>query len=249
MFSIPRAKLPTTDIHRSSVRWIATTRATLYLRKTMGQRQLPLIDRERNELFESCPADLKKLIKNTRKDRNMLLSNAEAMQVFMAVSATREVPGDIAEVGVYRGGSARIICEAKEDDRTLHLFDTFEGLPEVDDKSDLIFKKGLYKSSYDEVKNYLAPYPNVEFYKGLFPDTAGPVEDKKFSFVNLDVDLYKSTLAGLEFFYPRLSPGGILISHDYSTMAGVKRAFKEFFAENPEFVKKLPGSQCIVIKE
>ena len=107
----------------------------------------------------------------------MLLSNAEAMQIFMAVSATREVPGDIAEVGVYKGGSARIICEAKEN-RTLHLFDTFEGLPEVD-KSELIFKKGLYQSSLEDVKEYLAPYPDVNFYKGLSPSTAGDVEDKK----------------------------------------------------------------------
>ena len=177
----------------------------------------------------------------------MLLSNAEAMQIFMAVSATREVPGDIAEVGVYKGGSARIICEAKEG-RTLHLFDTFEGLPEVD-KSELIFKKGLYQSSFEEVKEYLAPYPDVHFYKGIFPETGGDVEDKKFSFVNLDVDIYKSTLDSLKFFYPRLSPGGILISHDYSTMAGVKRAFKEYFADTQVKIKKCPGSQCLVMKE
>src|SRR2546430_11261444 len=51
---------------------------------------------------------------------------------------------------------------------------------------------------------------------------------------HIDVDLYTSTLACLEFFYPRLVPGGILLSHDYSLLTGVKAAFTEFLAGKPE---------------
>jgi hypothetical protein len=62
------------------------------------------------------------------------------------------------------------------------------------------------------------------------------------------VDLYESTLSCLRFFYPRLSPGGILISHDYLTAEGVNAAFREFFAGKPEPVIELTGYQCMIVK-
>lgn len=66
----------------------------------------------------------------------------EAYQIHNAVVATRDVPGALAEVGVFRGGTARVICEAKGE-RTLHLFDTFEGLPEPGTMDDQ-FREGEY---------------------------------------------------------------------------------------------------------
>ena len=69
--------------------------------------------------------------------------------------------------------------------------------------NDGLFKKGQFKGSLDEVKNYLKNYQNVFFYKGVFPETAGPIENSVFSFVNVDVDTYKSTLGCLEYFKER----------------------------------------------
>jgi len=54
--------------------------------------------------------------------------------------------GDIAEVGVYQGGSAKLICEARNENKVLYLFDTFEGLP-TPGKFDGSFKKGKYNTS------------------------------------------------------------------------------------------------------
>lgn len=183
-----------------------------------------------------------------RSGENMLMGIRlnEACQLFMAVERTTKVPGDLAEVGVYRGGSTRLICEAKGS-RTLHLFDTFEGLPAVDAIDDR-FEKGQYAAPLEEVQRTLAGYPNLHFYKGVFPDTAGPVADRTFSFVHLDVDTHRSTLACLEFFYPRLSPGAVLISHDYANAAGVRKAFDDFFADRREPVLQLSGTQCLVVK-
>jgi hypothetical protein len=70
----------------------------------------------------------------------------------------------------------------------------------------------------------------------------------RYSFVNLDVDLYESTFDSLDFFYPRLERGAILISHDYSTSAAVKKAFDDFFKLKPEPVIRLCGSQCLIVK-
>jgi hypothetical protein len=183
-----------------------------------------------------------------RSETELLLEDIEAYHIFMAVKRTQKVPGDIAEVGVYKGGSAKIICSAKGD-KPLHLFDTFEGLPKVDE-IDMVwpFYEGKFAASYEDVQNYLKNHSNVHFYKGIFPDTSDPVKDKKFSMVNLDVDCYESTKLCLEFFYSRMSPGGIILSHDYMTAPGVKKAFDDFFDGKAEPVLETAGSQCIVVK-
>ncbi len=75
----------------------------------------------------------------------------------------------------------------------------------------------------------LAKYLNVHFYLGVFPSTAGAVRGKQFAFVHIDVDIYESTRDCLEFYYPRISQCGVILSHDYPSSTGVKRAFDEFF--------------------
>lgn len=170
----------------------------------------------------------------------------EAYLIHSVVLATAKLEGDIAEVGVFWGGTARVICEAKGD-RRLHLFDTFEGLPEPDE-IDSAFQKGQYACSLESVRDYLSGFPRVQFYKGYFPATGEPVKDRSFSFVHLDVDLYTSTLQALEFFYPRMEPGAIIISHDYVEFPGVRKAFDEFFEHKSEPVVELSGNQCLVTK-
>src|SRR5512136_1986117 len=149
-----------------------------------------------------------KNLKKIRSETELLIEDIEAYHIYMAVKRTQKVPGDIAEVGVYKGGSAKIICSAKGE-KHLHLFDTFEGLPKVDD-IDMVwpFYEGKFAASYDDVREYLAAHDNVFFYKGIFPGTSDPIKEKCYSFVNLDVDTYASTKECLEFFYSRLSPGG-----------------------------------------
>jgi O-methyltransferase len=78
--------------------------------------------------------------------------------------------------------------------------------------------------------------------------TARPVEYKHFFFVHLDVGTYSSTLSCLEFFYQRMSRGGIVISHDYVTAKGVRKAFDEFFCDKPEPILEITGSQCLFMK-
>jgi len=186
------------------------------------------------------------LINQIKKESEILLGHNEAHQIFKTIEAVAKIQGDIAEVGVYRGGSAKLICEAKKN-KTLHLFDTFKGLPDAGN-SDGLLRKGDYTASFERVKNYLKNYENVYFYKGLFPLTAEPIKNKKFSFVHLDVDLYESTLNCLKFFYPRISRGGVIISHDYGCDSGVKKAFDEFFKDKLESIIELSGTQCLVTK-
>jgi O-methyltransferase len=179
-------------------------------------------------------------------ERSLLLNHCEACQLISAVKATEKIPGDLAEVGVAYGASAKLISE-QAPAKSLHLFDTFDGLPSPGSVDSPKFFMGQFKSSLNDVRKYLDSR-QAHFYQGVFPSTSEPVKDKMFSFVHLDVDLYESTLACLQFFYPRLSTGGILISHDWLTAEGVNMAFREFFADKPEPVIELIGYQCMIVK-
>ncbi len=83
---------------------------------------------------------------------------------------------------------------------------------------------------------------------GCSRNTGAAVADLKFSFVHLDVDLYESTLSALAFFWPRMSSGAIVLSHDYPLLDGVVRAFSEFFRDKITPVIPLSGGQCLAVK-
>ena len=220
--------------------WRIYRRLVLFFQRKSHKVIISYSDPERSQVID--------LIYVVQKESQMLLDVNEAYQIFMAVRRTEKISGDIAEVGCFKGGSTKIICEAKGN-RTLHVFDTFEGLPDLSSEDNKKrFYAGQYYSLFENVKNYLKKYQNIHFYKGLFPSTAEAVNNNRFSFVHLDVDLYEATLAGLRFFYPRMNKGGVIISHDYIEVQGVKKAFDEFFADKPEPIIEMSGTQCLIIK-
>jgi O-methyltransferase len=167
----------------------------------------------------------------------------ECAEIFHAVAACEKLAGDLAEVGVYRGGTAAIILSASR--KKLHLFDTFEGLPHGDGQ----FEKGEWAGSIADVRSNLTGWlDRIEFHPGLFPGSADGAADSTFSFVHLDLDLYDGTLAALEWFWPRLEKGGVLLSHDYPFSNGVVKAFHEFFDSRSESFFPLSGNQCMAVR-
>ncbi|MBI2827342.1 MAG: class I SAM-dependent methyltransferase [Planctomycetia bacterium] len=188
-----------------------------------------------------------RLIRRVRRERRWLVTANEAYLVHTLARAQGNRDGQMAEVGTYQGGTAKMICEAKGD-TPLHLFDTFEGLPAAAAQDGRVHRANQYACSLESVQKYLSGYPNVSFYKGRFPESSGPVEHLRFSFAHFDVDLYESTLGCLEFFYPRMIPGGIMLSHDYSILSGVRTAFEEFLRDKPEGLIELPTTQCMLVK-
>lgn len=195
-------------------------------------------------------ADTLRLIRRVRRQRRWLVTANEAFLVHSLARAQSKLPGEIVEVGVYQGGTARMICEVKGD-KTLHLCDTFEGLPQPTSSDGKVHSGSQYACSLESVQGYLKAFPNVVFHKGLFPDSVASAEDVKgstYCFAHFDVDLYQSTLDCLKFFYSRMVAGGVMLSHDYSILAGVRQAFSEFLADKPEELIELPSTQCMVIK-
>jgi O-methyltransferase len=185
-------------------------------------------------------------IKRCRSSAESLLTGNEAFLLYSLARAQKGLSGAMAELGVFQGSSAQIICEAKAD-RALHLFDTFSGLPQPGEVEKRFLKRGQFSASLPAVQGLLEGYANVSFHGGIFPHSAKGLDGVRFSLVHLDGDLYSSTLAGLEFFFPRMVPGGIIIAHDYSTLPGVEQAFTEFLADRPEAVIELPTTQAMIV--
>ena len=176
-----------------------------------------------------------------------LLTGNEAFLLHALARAQRRLGGAYAEVGVYQGSSAEIMCLGKGDTE-LHLFDTFGGLPAPRDGEDEVLHRGQFAAGLEGVRARLAAFEGVEFHPGLFPDTAEDLGDTRFSLVHLDVDLYASTLDALRYFYPRMLPGGIIVSHDFSILPGVAEAFATFLADKEEEAIELPTTQAMIVR-
>ena len=167
------------------------------------------------------------------------------------------VAGSFAEVGVYKGNSAKIL-HALAPQRPLFLFDTFGGFDDadVDAEADAVNsqvkRRDFADTSLDRVRNFVGTEPSVTYCPGRFPDTAHHVPaGTTFALVQLDCDLYAPIKAGLEFFYPLLNGGGMLIIHDYASghWPGVKLAVDEFLVDKPEGLVLIPdksGSAALV---
>ncbi len=190
-----------------------------------------------------------RFINEVKAERELLLSHVEAEQLINALQASHGIAGDVAEVGTYRGASARLLKRYLAPHKTLHVFDTFAGLPEPG-VLDADFRSGQFASSLEEVQHYLGT-DNVQYHVGVFPESLNEeFRQLKFSFVHLDVDLYEGTLECLRFFYPRMNAGGVLVSHDFGAerAPGVAKAFSEYFQPlNIPYVQ-LSGFQAIVVK-
>jgi hypothetical protein len=167
--------------------------------------------------------------------------------------AEKNIGGSVCEGGVFRGNFS---CEINRvfPNKKLYLFDTFTGFDEKD--MEIEYKNNFSSSKIHNhfgetteelVMKKLSRPENVIIKKGYFPETAIGLEDT-FCFVNLDFDLYKPILAGLEYFYPRMVSGGIILVHDYFSeiYKGVKRAINEFEKER-EGIKLFPIGDGISI--
>lgn len=163
------------------------------------------------------------------------------------------IDGACAELGVFQGTTAAIINEAFPN-RKLYLFDTFSGFDDRDVEveqgqgfSDA--KEGEYKDTSVEQVLKKMKYPqNCVIRKGYFPETAEGLEEV-FAFVRMDVDLYKPTRDGLEWFGNRMSRGAWIILHDYYTesYSGVRKAVDEYVAEHSNICRIAAGDGLSVI--
>lgn len=188
-----------------------------------------------------------------QKEIEVLQTYLECESLYESTVKSNEIEGDLVEVGVYTGGSAKIINEYKSKDKKLYLFDTFKGLMDCDPEKDSLKNEEINPPKKIDFITEIFKNDNVSVIEGYFPESAPEeFEFKKFSLIHLDVDTYKSTINSLNYFYEKISKGGYIIVHDYRNKfnhtKGVEIAVDEFLEEKKEKIFKIVDSQCIIIK-
>jgi len=150
-----------------------------------------------------------------------------------------DIPGAAAELGVYRGFFAKSINTLLPD-RKLYLFDSFEGFGAEDNASESF--QAAHKNTAVEKVLSIMPHPeHITVKPGFFPASLDGLEET-FCLVSLDVDFCQTTLEGLRYFWPRLSPGGYLLLHDWGSpkLPGVAEALRCYEREFGRKIASVP---------
>lgn len=187
---------------------------------------------------------------------------------------SNNIPGDIVECGVWRGGSimasANALLNSNDLSRSLYLYDTFNYFENVSVSDNDIDYKG--ESGYDEIERLNAnetffigiheddvrsllnktqyPKDKIKYIKGKVEDTIPSTLPENIALLRLDTDLYDSTKHELQYLFPLLSDGGVLIIDDYGHWMGAKKAVDEYFSQNniPAYLHRVDYSCRVYIK-
>lgn len=231
-----RATLAAWALRRPGVAGLVNTRSDA----------VAVILRPEHDPFSGSDQTLASLLAAMR-ERSGAMALADVNRIWMfgqlaAMIARDEVGGAVAEFGVYKGKTAkllRMLCA----DRDLYLFDTFDGFDDrdlKDDGADASGKRalnGAFKDTSEAaVRAFVGESALTHFKAGWFPDSASDLaEDLRFALVHVDCDLEQPARAALEWFWPRLSPGGVMVFHDHGSghWPGIARALEAFFAGTP----------------
>lgn len=211
------------------------------------------------------------------KPRTLTSSNGPvplwALYKSLEYIAKNQIPGDIAECGVWNGGSmllaAMTLIHFGDTSRKIYLYDTFAGMPKPDDidrrwdgvptldtwqrRTDA-GKLWGYGGTVDMVRDVMSasnyPNDNLIFVEGMVEDTIPGTMAPQLSLLRLDTDLYQSTYHELVHLYPTLTSGGVMIIDDYGFYQGSRKATDQYIAENrlKVFLNRVDDSVRLVIK-
>ncbi|MBI4986407.1 MAG: GSCFA domain-containing protein [Rhodocyclales bacterium] len=195
----------------------------------------------------------------------VLLRAQRARHLADCFVASLALPGKRCECGVLRGFSALLMARLAAQrgvDPGLILIDSFEGLsaPTGEDAIEetaadgRVVKRqthqaGHFATPIEYVRQVLRDFPDIAILKGWVPEVFAQLPDERYAFVHLDLDLYEPIKAGLEYFYPRMVPGGILVNDDYGStlFPGAGKAWREFFAERGLDYQVLDSGQAVYV--
>ena len=180
------------------------------------------------------------------------------------------LPGARAECGVLRGFSALLVSKVARsvapDSRGagLHLVDSFEGLsrpgphdaigtdtlPDGSVRFQYGARQGDLASPLERARDVLREFPEITFHKGWIPEVLHALPETPWAFVHIDVDLYDPTLACLEYFVPRMAPGGIIVNDDYASpvFPGGGRAWDDYCGPRQLITAALDTGQAVLVK-
>lgn len=172
---------------------------------------------------------------------------------------TRGLYGTTAEAGVFRGLASYLLChqqrlERADFDGSGHLaIDSFQGLsPATEEDGPRDYRGRFADTSLEIARATLSEFPLVDIVQGWIPDVLDQLPERSYRFVHVDVDLYRPALACLEYFFPRLTPGGLLVVDDYGPwpnddFPGCRRAVDEFVQQHDLPMSALDTGNALLI--
>ncbi len=195
-------------------------------------------------------------IRTAMEMRSVMDLRCSALRLIARDMTARGTEGAVAELGVYRGAFAAEINRAFPA-KPLYLFDTFAGFDarDLEAEGEENQHRQTFCDTSVEVVCKALPHPEqATFIKGYFPESlaqSDDLQDMTYAFVSLDPDLYQPALRGLEYFYPRLAKGGMIMVHDYNSLQfpGVGKAVSEYASAHgitPVPLMDLHGTAVIV---
>lgn len=150
------------------------------------------------------------------------------------------VPGDLAECGVFRGGTTifmrALLKVAGVSDRNVWVMDSFAGLPPEQAQSEGFTgpEQARLAVPFEEVAGNFTAYglldEQVRFLPGWFSESLPTAPVKELALLRMDADLYSSTIDILTHLYPKVVPGGFVIVDDWTLPA--RQATEEYRAEH-----------------
>jgi O-methyltransferase len=170
-----------------------------------------------------------------------------SLQHCVETALTEDIPGDLIECGVWRGGACilmRAVLAAYGDEtRQVWLADSFQGVPRSDPENYQAdkgiraeFAAGILGVPEAEVRANFERYglldDQVRFLPGWFKDTLQDAPIERIAVLRLDGDLYESTIQALDALYPRLSPGGFCVVDDYQAVKACQQAVTDYRAKH-----------------
>jgi len=170
-----------------------------------------------------------------------------------AAGHARSIPGDFVECGVNRGGMSRAVMEYIDFEtlnKKFYLLDTYCGIPAemMQSAAALSFE---YPECYEAVRETFAPFSNARIIRGVVPDTLPEVDSNVIAYLSIDMNCAQPEIAAAEFFWDKISAGGVMILDDYCYSDEYKlqnEAFNEFARRRNIEVLALPTGQGLIFK-
>lgn len=174
------------------------------------------------------------------------------------------IKGDYIECGVWRGGMSAAIAEILPPSKRIHLFDSFEGLPEakeIDGKEALSWQQDVnsphyYNNCASEEQFViesmaLAKCTNYKTYRGWFDQTLSEYSGNQIGILRLDGDWYESIMVCLQHLYPKVVNGGVIVLDDYYTWDGCAKAVHDYLShsKSPSRIYQFSNQIAYLIKK
>jgi hypothetical protein len=248
------------------------SRATGYRLTRVAPKAAPKPARRRERALPGhFDAEAKQIIRRVKPWTMTNPTRLFALIVATRYVAAHGIPGDYVECGVWRGGStqaaALAFLECGVSDRDLHLFDTFEGMPEPTERdrhhggrlaSEMLAESERTSSVWavaglEDVREGMHaigyPHERIHFHPGRVEDTIPAQAPERIAILRLDTDWYESTRHELEHLYHRVSSGGVIVFDDYGYWQGAGEAVDEFLQRTGERLLLAPmASGRIAVK-